>query len=566
MWADRPNALKPTLLGVDVTFVTTRPDVAIRDVLRATLPVAVIGLLFSAIAAVAVHQQIRAASERNFQRDSEMAVNSIDREIERHVNVIDDISAFASATWPGDLHEWRRYLDGRVTAGNYLAFTSTAGLIERVPFDEVAEFEERERVSSGEPFGILDIFPAEDGADRLVLTRTGEDSAGGINIRGIEVSSVVGSFNIDLPGTSDGLQVGRLHDNTSAVSAMLRMNEEALADNDITSTDVLFVKAIGDEGSEPLGWVIAPAELGFLLRNAADALSATRTDNALNIRMSMSGIESVDQAGTYIGTEGLPEAGAPQQSTGTLGVGDWKWEVSTWAPHDYGTPAAGLRALFILVLGSITTLAAMVFVQIRQRHQAELTQASFELSLQRTLAETDPLTGLLNRQGLSSRIADRSADAAFGHDGASVLFVDLDGFKAVNDQHGHAAGDALLIAVAQQIRGTVREGDIVSRLGGDEFVVVAPGLNDRREAASYVNRLTAAVRSIEDPLPIRCSVGRTTAETGPVNFPALLADADASMYRAKKANHLMYRMHGVAGSNDGHEESANARDTRTLKV
>ena len=91
---------------------------------------------------------------------------------------------------------------------------------------------------------------------------------------------------------------------------------------------------------------------------------------------------------------------------------------------------------------------------------------------QETLAATDPLTGIPNRRAFLDRVAAAVDAAAWGHQ-TVVCLVDLDGFKAVNDAGGHAAGDAMLKAVAAALGGAVRETDTVARLGGDEFAVLA---------------------------------------------------------------------------------------------
>jgi diguanylate cyclase (GGDEF)-like protein/PAS domain S-box-containing protein len=144
-------------------------------------------------------------------------------------------------------------------------------------------------------------------------------------------------------------------------------------------------------------------------------------------------------------------------------------------------------------------------------------------------ATHDPLTGVANRPLLIDRL-EHSLSRRQG--ALAVVFVDLDGFKTVNDQHGHQVGDKTLIRVAQAIEGAVRPADTVARLGGDEFVVVADDLGPA-EAESLAKRLTAAVGELRvGAVRLEASVGIATAEPDDT-AEALLRRADAAMYAHK---------------------------------
>ncbi|WP_180357720.1 diguanylate cyclase [Streptomyces sp. NP160] len=148
----------------------------------------------------------------------------------------------------------------------------------------------------------------------------------------------------------------------------------------------------------------------------------------------------------------------------------------------------------------------------------------------------DPLTGLANRALFSDRLEHAIAAEARARRGLTLLYADLDRFKPVNDEHGHEAGDAVLVEVAERLRRGVREEDTVARLGGDEFAVICPGLAEEH-VATVVRRMTA---SVEGPftLPsgavveLGTSIGAATA-VGRVPAEALVRAADAEMYRAK---------------------------------
>jgi len=161
-------------------------------------------------------------------------------------------------------------------------------------------------------------------------------------------------------------------------------------------------------------------------------------------------------------------------------------------------------------------------------------------------ATRDALTGLANRRAFeaelaSSVIGKRSTDAS------GVMFLDLDGFKKINDEHGHKAGDEVLVETAQRLLHSVREGDTVARLGGDEFTVLLRGVHGKDEAIIVAERILAAMRQ-----PMRLSTGADVHPTPSLGIAlasaagtdpsTLLKNADAAMYEAKRAGKDCWRL------------------------
>jgi diguanylate cyclase (GGDEF)-like protein/PAS domain S-box-containing protein len=150
----------------------------------------------------------------------------------------------------------------------------------------------------------------------------------------------------------------------------------------------------------------------------------------------------------------------------------------------------------------------------------------------------DPLTGLPNRALLLDRLEGALARAERSGSLVAVLFCDLDYFKLVNDTHGHATGDALILAVAARLRTALRDPDTAGRFGGDEFVILAENLNSVAEAVGLAERLSAVIRTpvtlCSTQVTPSVSIGIATAGTH-VNAERLLGDADAALYRAKAA-------------------------------
>jgi diguanylate cyclase (GGDEF)-like protein/PAS domain S-box-containing protein len=159
-------------------------------------------------------------------------------------------------------------------------------------------------------------------------------------------------------------------------------------------------------------------------------------------------------------------------------------------------------------------------------------------------ARHDPLTGLPNRRALLDRFSDIASQAAVAT-GWAVLFVDLDGFKQVNDCFGHAAGDELLVVVARRILHSVRPGDTVARLGGDEFVILARdvGTDGARGIAERVSEAVRGPLSLrDDVVTVTCSIG---IAVGGAHIDASLVDAaDAALYQAKEGGRDRWSLAG----------------------
>lgn len=148
-------------------------------------------------------------------------------------------------------------------------------------------------------------------------------------------------------------------------------------------------------------------------------------------------------------------------------------------------------------------------------------------------ASTDPLTGVANRRVVFEELQEH-LDAPTGS-GCGLLFCDVDQFKQVNDQHGHAVGDQLLVELARRLRDAAGPDDVVARLGGDEFLLLSPGA-DRTALAALARRveeaLSAPVQTSAGALPIGVSVGSAIGRPGE-DPDELMARADRDMYGTK---------------------------------
>ncbi|SAK71619.1 response regulator receiver modulated diguanylate cyclase/phosphodiesterase [Caballeronia catudaia] len=177
--------------------------------------------------------------------------------------------------------------------------------------------------------------------------------------------------------------------------------------------------------------------------------------------------------------------------------------------------------------------------------------SSLSLSLERAnrqlhyLGTHDALTNLPNRQQLSLRIAEAVAESTRKASMFAVLFIDLDGFKSINDSLGHGVGDDLLQVCAERLRQDLRHTDMVARLGGDEFVIVVENTLDASSAAAVANgvlrRLSQEIVVNGLPLRVSASIGIAFHPRDGANADELLHSADAAMYAAKQSGRNTFR-------------------------
>ncbi len=189
-------------------------------------------------------------------------------------------------------------------------------------------------------------------------------------------------------------------------------------------------------------------------------------------------------------------------------------------------PQSGTLEHWILVVGTVIVVGVMVH-GLKQRLEGLIGTLD-------AATRTDSLTGLLNRRGLQQALELELERVRRGGSQPSLLLGDLDDFKAVNDQLGHAAGDAALERVSAVIRSNIRRVDIAGRLGGEEFAIVVPA-SDEREAYRLAERLRDGVRDAfsSDPVPLTISFGVSgqPAETS----TELMEAADRALYVAKES-------------------------------
>jgi diguanylate cyclase (GGDEF)-like protein len=211
----------------------------------------------------------------------------------------------------------------------------------------------------------------------------------------------------------------------------------------------------------------------------------------------------------------------------------------------------GDRFYGVLSVSAEDELPAEVFQALQAlRTQVALALASVALTAELTdRALRDPLTGLGNRALLRERLGEALARSRRSGRPVGALLLDLNGFKQINDQHGHNVGDHLLQAVAGRLHECVREEDTLGRLGGDEFVVITEDLTSARDALVVAERIVAALdatitvggRKLRTP----ASVGVALSHAGVADADELLRMADTAMYEAKRRGGGGLQLHGA---------------------
>jgi len=206
-----------------------------------------------------------------------------------------------------------------------------------------------------------------------------------------------------------------------------------------------------------------------------------------------------------------------------------------WFPDAYSTFEITAACLYLSILFAVL----YNFEKVRSEHLEQEKQLE-------NIAHFDVLTGVPNRMLLADRLAQALARTKREQGLMAVCYLDLDGFKSVNDNFGHEAGDQVLVEVTRRIKETIREDDTVARLGGDEFVLLLVGLQAPEECVSSLHRLLLA---INQPIQLRGKSLRISASIGVSLYPedeqdadTLLHHADQAMYIAKQSGKNRYHL------------------------
>ncbi|MGI9595422.1 MAG: diguanylate cyclase [Acidimicrobiales bacterium] len=477
----------------------------------------VLGLLLTTL--FAVLEQANARQEREILFDAasthiqEDLVNAVDTRVQDFQTAIN----FISATHPGPLDEYQAFFSEEFEA--VMANDPGMVFLESVPADGTEALLAREHALGNDEFTVT-LLPGNN-VDRVILTRLARDAeVFDLPLLGLDITPLQHQLLPENLGpTGFELLIRPAQELTTFVSP------ENLVDERYAEYDgfvAFLVGPVNDAGGDFIGYSIHfETVLGLLENVTAQDLDELSVElHVIGIDSPVAGRQSPDAPDLEV---------APLRASREVTTTSLQWRIDVWADADFGPPTGLFDQTWVWIIGTLATAGAYAASVRRQRNRLRLYTARFELAHARTLAQTDALTGLLNRNGLVETAREFPTDTA-----ATVFFIDLDGFKAVNDSGGHALGDQVLRAVAAELATIFRAEDLVSRLGGDEFVVFTEHCGSSDYVTAVSARITKTISEIDER--VTCSLGVASRLDGEmVDVKDLVRAADSAMYEAKRS-------------------------------
>lgn len=486
-----------------------------------------LGLLVTLTVAAFDRAETKQQRQLTFEREAEAIQQKLIARVDELTASFETSLSFLGATHPGSPDVYADYIRRQDKVRG--DFDPGVMFIEEVPRDQLAALEEREHRLGNRDFRVTTFDRFSQAGPALVVTRSA-DKPGSTPFPYIGYDVSIGRkllFPDEFPEHAPVLQV--------ASSSLLFTSSIGSADaddllrgrDDIPEVSLFFAGEVFDSRGDQIGWALEFIEGPQLSQGIA-------IPDGFHYQLSMASIDRPIASWPESPEVGPTETDLYDQRQVVALSQQATLEV--WADPAQGgaTGVFSQTRLWLVGLGPSLTLALAASGWMHYRRR--LAGASFELQHARTLATTDVLTGLLNRQGLIDAARQRP-----DNEPASLFFIDLDGFKAVNDQDGHEAGDTVLTATARALTSSFRRQDLVSRLGGDEFVVFADGYRSESDARHIAERVVAKISEIDSRLS--CSLGITQRRVGDNHdVKELLRQADEAMYSAKRSGGDSYEI------------------------
>jgi diguanylate cyclase (GGDEF)-like protein len=512
--------------------------------------VILIGLGGSLAAALLWRSSVNARNSQNFQTSAANVSGTLEQLIRRDTDFVrsvravltlqPDITASGFKRWATQLEDHQSQLG-----------TLGALIVRSVPAAQLAKFEAQR---DGDPAfralvggHIEHVFPS--GRSRYCLLSggsalIGESSEVALTLEGdwCDPTSLIGGYRQNGTTRAQFTKVITENGEFAAYSATTAGITTLILESAVYKQGVPLTTAAERE-ADVRGWVLGSFDIGTLLSSSLHA------EHGLAVTLYHQDVGQTKPE--YIGRAGATSDKNPLTHNSTLDV-DGRWTVKVaGAPISTG-PSANVQALVVFLAGLIGTLllSALVLVLARSRERA-LGIVREKTTQLRHQALHDALTGLPNRVLALDRAEQMLARARRQQLPVAALYLDIDGFKDVNDTFGHAAGDQLLRLVAARLQSVIREGDTAARLAGDEFVVLVEGSTLDAGPELVAERVLEVLR---EPYDMRSEIGRELALTASVGIAygardsaeQLLRDADVALYEAKTAGRDRYMLFRAA--------------------
>ncbi|UVO38723.1 EAL domain-containing protein [Bradyrhizobium arachidis] len=376
-----------------------------------------------------------------------------------------------------------------------------------------------------------------------------------------KTSPVYGMDYGSVPERRVALERARDNDRIVAIRGPLYAVRETGHQHDVIVSVPVYAKGtsrdtIADRRRNLAGYVVGVFDLPLLMQ-AIRVTTGANPAVSINIYPPFTGrIVSLaetlpDFASATTAPRSMRDVARGRHWSGHLRIGDADWQVRAMPAAGGALETSYDRAGAVLIVGMLLTLSLSTYLMLASRNSRRLSLANRRVL---ELAQTDVLTGLPNRAFFLSRLDDLNSQLEDGGGWTfSILMLDLDRFKNVNDSLGHGAGDALLRLVAQRLKSAVRATDVLARLGGDEFAVIQEGCEDQRASSTELAARIAKLVAEPFLLPghrveIGTSIGIAIAPDHGSDQEQLLKKADLALYRSKSAGRNCFTIYDEAMS------------------
>ncbi|OPY94961.1 histidine kinase [Bradyrhizobium sacchari] len=375
-----------------------------------------------------------------------------------------------------------------------------------------------------------------------------------------KTSSVYGMNYASIPERLAALERARDNDGVAAIRTRLYEPREGGRLPDVLVAIPVYAKGtsretVAERRRNLAGFVVGIFDLPLLIQSIRVTTGASPAVS-VNVYPPFTGqivsLEDMvpDYSSAATAPQSMRDVARSLHWSGSLKIGDTDWQVRAM-PKAGGALVAGYdRAVAVLTVGMLLTLSLSTYLMLASRNSRRLSLANRRVL---ELAQTDILTGLPNRAFFLARLDELNSQLNEASAAFSILMLDLDRFKNVNDSLGHGAGDVLLRQVAQRLKSALRATDVLARLGGDEFAIIQEACEEQRASSTELAGRIAKLVAQPFLLPghrveIGTSIGIAIAPDHGTDQEQLLKKADLALYRSKSAGRNCFTVYDEAMS------------------